>query len=69
MPGFTYVLRIIVLVLSLIILGLASNTLAVMHKLYTGYEYEYSYDIPGAIKNSSMALVVFVVSRPKVEAS
>ena len=67
MPAFTYVLRIMVLVLSVIILGLAANTITVMHKLYIGYEYEY--DVPGSIKNSCMALVVFVVSRSTVEVS
>lgn len=66
MPGFTYILRMIVLVLSVIVLGLSANTLATTHKDYKDVEQWYSGDIPGAIKYSSMSLVIFVVSSSKV---
>lgn len=70
------------MVLSVIVLGLAANTLTAMRTLYNGdgyyggyydsyYGYYYNdyYDgtSPGLIRSSSMGLVVFVVSRFRVE--
>ena len=83
MPVFSYVIRSIVLVLSVVVLGLAANTLIAMRSIYGGdsyYDSYYSYynsynyygdyyygNLPGTIRNSCMGLVVFVVSRSRVE--
>ena len=66
MPGFTYILRVIVLVLSVIVLGLSANSLATTHKIFKALEEYHSGDIPYAIKYSAMSLVIFTVSRSKV---
>lgn len=83
MPGFTFIIRIAILVLSVIILGLAANSVSADNSDYT--DYTSSFDTSGidlsgllgglrkrssgysALDTGSMGFVLFVVSRSRVE--
>ena len=63
MPGFAFVLRVVIMVLSLIILGLAANSISGSS---TGW-YDSSYYYTGVISTSTMGFVLFLVSRSRAD--
>jgi len=66
LPGFTFVIRIIVMVLSVIILGLAANSVASASLDNYGYTYDYSSLVwkrsylTSVVSTSAMGYVLFV---------
>ena len=66
MTGFTLVLRIMVLVLSLIVLALAAYSIAITRGIFRFVTYDYAYKLH-TYTSRAMGFVVFTVSRSGVE--